>query len=131
MVKIDVKKLSNYPVSTVKIKRDLQDALERYGLRSDAYVSVAIVGEKKMIEIALIYLKENNVVHNVLTFASSDVKTAFSYPPKHLLDVGEIIVCYPKAKEEANREGILVEDKVLGLIEHGAAHLMGYHHEQL
>ena len=129
MIKVDVKKLSNYPVSTVKIKRVLQDALERYGLRSDAYVSIAIVGEKKMIEIAQTYLKENNVVHNVLTFSSSDIKTAFSYPPKHLLDVGEILVCYPKAKEEAISEGILVEDKVLELIEHGAAHLMGHHHE--
>ena len=129
MVKVDVKKLSNYPVSTVKIRRILQDALKKYGLKSDAYVSVAIVGEKKMIEIAQTYLKEKNVVHNVLTFASSDAKTAFSYPPSHLMDVGEIIVCYPKAKEEANSEGILVEDKVLGLIEHGAAHLMGHHHE--
>jgi len=129
MIKVDVKKLSNYPVSTVKIKNILQDTLESYGLKSDAYVSVAIVGEKKMAEIAQIYLKEKNVVHNVLTFSSSDTKTTFRYPPEHLLDIGEIIVCYPKVKEEAGSEGILVEDKVLGLIEHGAAHLMGDHHE--
>lgn len=129
MIKVDVKKLSNYPVSTVKIKKVLQNALESYGLKTDAYVSVAIVGGKKMTEIALIYLKEKNVVHNVLTFSSSDTKTTFRYPPKHLLDIGEIVVCYPKAKEEAIREGILVEDKVLGLIEHGASHLMGHHHE--
>jgi len=129
MIKVDVKKLSNYPVSTVKIKKVLQDALESYGLNSDAYVSVAIVGEKKMTEIAQIYLKEKNVVHNVLTFSSSDTKTTFRYPPEHLLDVGEIIVCYPKAEEEALGEGILVEEKILALIEHGASHLMGHHHE--
>jgi rRNA maturation RNase YbeY len=129
MVKVDVKKLSNYPISTAKIKRVLQDALKKYGLKSDAYVSVAIVGEKKMMELAQTYLKEKNVVHNVLTFASNDTKTAFSYPPSHLMDVGEIIVCYSKAKEEANNEGILVENKVLELIEHGAAHLMGHHHQ--
>ena len=129
MIKVDVKKLSNYPVSSVKVKKALQETLEKQGLKSNAYISVAIVGEKKMMEIAQTYLNEKNVVHNVLTFTSSETRGVFASPTNDITDLGEIIVCFTKAKEEANVEGKLVEDKVLELVEHGAKHLMGYHHE--
>lgn len=128
MIKIDVKKQSNYPVSTPKLKKKLAKFLQDNGIVSDAYVGVSIVGEKKMIGLAKTYLKENNTVHNVLSFTANEVKD-FVYPPNGTLYLGEIVICYPKAFEEARKENKLIDDKVNELVEHAALHLLGIHHE--
>jgi len=51
MVKVSVVKQSNYPVSATKIKKKLADFLVGQGIVSDAEVSIAIIGEKKMMEL--------------------------------------------------------------------------------
>ena len=128
MIKVRVKKQSNFPVSSTKIRSILKTFLASHGIVSDAEVSVAIVGEKKMLEVGKKYLKDKSL-HNVLSFTSDEVDPKFVYPPDGKIHLGEIIVCYPKAFEEAKKEGKLIEQKVLELIEHGALHLLGIHHE--
>lgn len=125
MVKVSVIKQSNYPVSSPKIKRGLKVFFKSHGIVSDAEVSVAIVGEKKMLDIGKKYLKDREL-HNVLSFETKD---KFTYPPTGVIQLGEIVVCYPVALEEAKKENILIDDKVYELVEHGAMHLLGIHHE--
>jgi rRNA maturation RNase YbeY len=127
MIKVDVVKQSNYPVSTPKLKNKLAKYLQDNGIVSDAQVNISIVGEKKMIDLAKTYLKEENTVHNVLSFTANEAED-FIYPPDNILYLGEVIVCYPKAFEEARKENKLIDDKVYELVEHGARHLMGKHH---
>lgn len=128
MIKVYVKKLSNYAVSASHIKKTLRDFLQAHGIVSDTEVTVTFVGKKKMIELAHKYLKENNVVHNVLSFPYLEEK-GFVEPPRNVIHLGEIVVCYPKVVEEAKEEGCLIEEKVLELVTHGALHLLGEHHE--
>ena len=127
MILVDITKQSNYPVSATKIKKKLVDFFVKRGIVSDAEVSVAIVGEKKMLEIGKKYLKDNKL-HNVLSFTPDEAKGVFVYPPDGKVHLGEIILCYPLAVEEAKRENKLIEDKALELVEHGAMHLLGIHH---
>lgn len=129
MVKVSVVKQSNYPVSATKIKKKLANFLVGQGIVSDAEVSIAIVGEKKMLELGKTYLKDN-ILHNVLSFTPTEVKGNFVYPADGLLHLGEIIACFPKVVEEAKSEGVLIDDKVYELVEHGALHLLGIHHEE-
>lgn len=128
MIKVYVKKQSNYPVDTARIKKELKIFFTENGIVSDASVDVAIVGKEKMLELAKTYLKEKDVLHNVLSFPSSETKKKFTYPPSAPIDLGEIVVCYPKAASEANEEGKLVNDKVSELISHAGFHLLGIHH---
>jgi probable rRNA maturation factor len=134
MIKVLVKKQSNYPVSTPKLKKRIRDFFEKHGIVSDATVSVALVGEKYMLDIAKKYLKDGRV-HNVLSFPADEAKDLpagrqgkFIHPPGDIIDLGEIVVCYPKAFEEAKAEGKRIEEKVHELAEHGALHLLGIHH---
>ena len=124
MIKINVTKQSNYPVSSSKLRKVLKDFLTKSGIVSDAEVSLALVGEKKMAEIGQTYLKDKKL-HNVLSFTPEEDKVNFVYPPDGLLHLGEIIVCYPMAFEEARSEEKLIEEKVIELVEHGAGHLLG------
>lgn len=128
MIKIYVKKQTNYPIKASEIKNNLKDFFKKQGIVSDAQVSVALVGEKKMLEISKKYLKDNKV-HNVLSFTHEGSKGEFVYPPGERIDLGEIIVCYPKAIEEAQSESKKVADKINELIRHAGMHLMGIHHE--
>ena len=128
MIKVNVKKQSNYPMSSTKIRKNLKNFLASNGIVSDAEVSVALVGEKKMLEVGNKYLKDKSL-HNVLSFTADEVVPKFVYPPDGVIHLGEIIVCYPKAFEEAKKENKLIEDKIMELVEHGALHLMGIHHD--
>lgn len=129
MVKVSVTKQSNYPVGTAVLKKKLADFLVKSGIVSEAEVSVAIVGEKKMLEVGNTYLKDKKL-HNVLSFTPSEVKGTFVYPPNGKIYLGEIIVCYPETVREAKKEGALIDDKVYELVEHGALHLLGIHHKE-
>lgn len=128
MIKVNIIKESNFPVSTPKIKGRLKEFLTKNGIVSDCLVSVALVGPKRMLELSKKYLKDNKI-HNVLSFTESEVAGKFIYPPDGKIYLGEIIVCYQKVLEEAKMEGKLIDEKVYELVEHGALHLLGKHHD--
>ena len=127
MIKVKVFKEKPYPVSSPKIKKSLKTFLEKEGIVSETVVSVALVEEEKILKLAKDYLKEKGVVHNVLSFPTKEVRGEF-IDPLGKINLGEIVVCYPKACSEAKYEGTLIEDKVIELTLHGALHLMGIHH---
>lgn len=129
MIKVLINKQSNYPVKVAPIKKKLADFLVKNGIVSEAEVNVAIVGEGKMMEIGKKYLKDKNL-HNVLSFVPGEVKGGFVYPPDGKIRLGEIVVCYPLAVKEAGEENVLIDERVYELIEHGALHLLGIHHEE-
>ncbi len=127
MITVLFTKQSNYPVSSPKIKKVLKDFLIKNGIVSDAELSLALVGEKKMLEVGKKYLKDKKL-HNVLSFTVEEKEKNFVYPPGKIY-LGEIIVCYPLVVEEAKTENKRIEDKMIELVEHGTLHLLGVHHE--
>lgn len=128
MIKVTIAKQSNFPVSSAALKNRLKDFLTKKGLVSDSNVSVALVSEKKMLDLGRKYLKDSKA-HNVFAFVSEETRGKFAYPPDGTIHLGEIIVCYPKAVEDAKKENKLIENKIVELVEHGAKHLLGIHHE--
>lgn len=127
MVKVNVTKQSSYPVSALKLKKRLQEFFGKNGIVSDAEVSVALVGEAKMMSIGRKYLKDKKL-HNVFSFTPDEVKN-FVYPPDGVIHLGEIVICYPVAFSEAKDEGVKIEQKVFELAEHAGLHLLGIHHK--
>jgi len=128
MIKISVIKQTNYPVSSAQIKKKLRAYFVKNGIISPAEASVAIVGEKRMHDLTGKYLKDNKR-HSVLSFTPDENKDKFIFPPDGMIHLGDIIVCYPAAVNEAQKEEKLIEVKVYELIEHAAGHLLGFHHE--
>ncbi|MDP3917640.1 MAG: rRNA maturation RNase YbeY [Candidatus Woesebacteria bacterium] len=125
MIYINVAKQSNYPISSVKIKKFLQNFFKNHGIVSDAECNVSFVGEEKMKALGKKYYKDNNL-HNVFSFVESELLDF-----KNVTDViqlGEIVVCFPVVLKEAKMEGKLIEEKALELIGHSALHLLGIHH---
>ena len=129
MIVIRVTKQSNYPVNVRKIKKLLSDFFRQNGIVSDAEVSLAVVSEAKMKDLASKFLKERPPsVHNVLSFNSDESPGFIS--PEGKIYLGEIVICYKKVVEEARKEGKLIDAKVEELALHGALHLLGIHHDE-
>lgn len=135
MVKINVSKQSNYPISGVKVRKFLQEFFKKNGIVSDSECHVSFVSEAKMKEIGKKFYRKDNKVHNVFSFVESEVSTrggpAFGWPNNNnTIFLGEIVVCFPIVLKEAEQEGKLIEEKVLELVGHSALHLLGKHHEE-
>ena len=80
MLKVLIKKQSNYPINIPKLKKRLREFFISNGIVSDCEVSLAIIGEKKMLTLSKTYLKDNKV-HNVLSFTPDEKNKNFIYPP--------------------------------------------------
>lgn len=128
MFEISVGTQSRYQVDKEKIKLIVEKTLLSRGIKDDTAVSVFICGRRKMRELSRRYLRKAED-HNVLSFVYTEVNTQFVEYPDNLFRLGDIIVCYPLALNQAMEENKMVDDVVCELVEHGVLHLLGEHHE--
>jgi len=59
-----------------------------------------------------------------------EVDDAFALPPDGVTRLGEVIISYPQAEEQAREQGHSPEKELALLIIHGILHLLGYDHEE-
>ena len=56
--------------------------------------------------------------------------SSFALPPNGVTRLGEVIISYPQAIEQAREQGHSTERELALLIIHGILHLLGYDHEE-
>ena len=59
-----------------------------------------------------------------------EVDDSFALPPDGVTRLGEVIISYPQAAEQAREQGHSTEKELALLIIHGVLHLLGYDHEE-
>ncbi|MBA7503509.1 Endoribonuclease YbeY [subsurface metagenome] len=62
--------------------------------------------------------------------SQKETSPPFVLPPDGVTRLGEVIISYPQAVEQAKEQGHSVEQELALLIIHGILHLLGYDHEQ-
>jgi probable rRNA maturation factor len=55
--------------------------------------------------------------------------TAFVLPPDQPASLGDVVVSYPRAVEQAHEFGHSIEREMAYLVAHGVLHVLGYDHE--
>jgi probable rRNA maturation factor len=55
---------------------------------------------------------------------------SFALPPDGVTRLGEVIISYPQAAEQAKEQGHSIERELALLIIHGILHLLGYDHKE-
>lgn len=118
---------SHFPVDRKKIKAAIETALAGE-VHRDAEVSVSVVGDRQM---RVLNKKYRNVdkTTDVLSFGLEN-GGEFIEPPDDVLRLGDIVVSYPQAVDEAREENKLVDDQIEILVLHGLDHLLGKHHSE-
>jgi len=70
---------------------------------------------------------------DVLAFCmllQKEADSSFALPPDGVTRLGEVIISYPQAVEQAKEQGHPPEREMALLVIHGILHLLGYDHEE-
>lgn len=129
MINVLIKTESHYTINRKSVRGVIEKVLFQKAVRGNVEVSVNIVGDRLM---KILNKKYRNLdeTTDVLSFPLTEVtERPFVDPPDKILRLGDIIISYPQAREDAGEEDKLVDDKIDELVEHGMLHLLGQHHE--
>lgn len=136
MINIIVNSDPRYNVNRAAIKAAVLDALQKNRIYGKVEVGINIVGDRKMHELNRRYRGIDSTT-DILSFALEDAnpsslqhvpRIGFISSPDKILRLGDIVVSYPQALEDASLDGISVDEEIKYLVEHGVSHLLGIHH---
>lgn len=137
MINIIVSSDPRYNINKVAIKALVADFLQRNHIGGKVEVGVNIVGDRKMHELNRKF-RGMDTTTDILSFALEDPnpsslqhipRIGFVASPDHWLRLGDIVISYPQALEDASMDGISVNEEIKDLVEHGLNHLLGIHHQ--
>lgn len=137
MINIIVNSDSRYNVNKAAIKNAVLEILQKNRIAGKIELGINIVGDRKMHELNRKYRGINSTT-DILSFALEDPnplslqhipRIGFVASPDKWLRLGDIVVSYPQALEDASMDGISVEEEIRNLVEHGLSHLLGIHHQ--
>ena len=114
---IEVKKDPRYRVNTRRLKKSAQEILEEYGFLPKSRLEIVLVGKRKAKELNQRYRKML-YTPEVLTFPYQEKI------PNGEVFLGEIVICFPLAREKATLENQRLEEAVDDLLRHGVKNLL-------
>jgi len=130
MIEVLVQNETQFPVDEIALQR----VVSRVFLSRDvtiAQVGVSVVGIEKMTQLNEQY-KHHEGATDVLSFVLHDPEQptpGFLETPETETEYGDIFLCYEVIAEEAEEQGIEVQEQLEFLTEHACLHLLGVHHE--
>lgn len=136
MINIIVSSDPRYNINKTAIKTAVFQALLKHRISGRVELGISIVGDRKMHELNRKY-RGIDATTDILSFALEDSnpvglqhiqRIGFVAAPDRILRLGDIIISYPQALEDASMDGISVDEEIKALVEHGVNHLLGIHH---
>jgi probable rRNA maturation factor len=129
----------------ISVEEKLRGLVDEEWVRKIAQNVIKAEGVASPYEISLVFTDSETVQRlnrdyrgvdeptDVLAFymlPQKKAKSSFALPPDGITRLGEVIISYPQATEQAEEQGHSVEKELALLIIHGILHLLGYDHEQ-
>lgn len=109
------------------LRRAAEAALAQAGAAPAAELTIVVTGDRRIRELNRRYLGEDRPT-DVLAFPSAGPQAPFVAAPEAATYLGDIILSYPRAREQAEAAGHPVEAELQLLVVHGVLHLLGYDH---
>lgn len=121
-----------YPINKDSIATQIKKTLKNQKVKSDTIVHVSFVDDLAITRLHKKYLHLSGTT-DVLSFPIDELKSNKSSrirftSPDNKTRLGDIIVCYPQAKRQAENSKVGVDEEINKLVEHGILHLLGIHH---
>lgn len=136
MVNIIVNSDPRYNINRASIRAAVSEILDKLKISGRIELGINIVGDRKMHELNRKY-RGLDATTNILSFALEDSsptslrhipRIGFVAAPDKWLRLGDIVISYPEAIEDASFDGVSVDEEIRILVEHGLNHLLGIHH---
>ena len=100
MISVLISSESRYIVNRDKIRQAIRDLLTNTGL-DEVEVSVSVVGGRKIRNLNRQW-REIDKITDVLSFPLEEARNIDG-----ILRLGDIVICYPKVREDAQKENII------------------------
>ncbi len=141
---LEIHNFTQNEIDEKMFRRVAEVVLKTVGIENKTEISLAIVGDGRMRKLNKMYRGSNRVT-DVLAFGDKSVlpylakafprlkkgqEVEFIEPPDGVKRLGEVIICYPRARKQARRLGHSLEKELTILLIHGILHLLGYDHEK-
>jgi len=141
---LEIHNFTQNEIDEKMLQRVADVVLKVLGVKGKVEISLAIVGDGRIRKLNKMYRGKNRVT-DVLAFGDKSVlpylakafprlkkgeDVEFVEAPDGVKRLGEVIICYPRAKKQAKRIGHSLEKELTILLIHGILHLSGYDHEQ-
>ena len=113
-------------------KRIAQTVLRGEGVASPYEVSLVFTDSETVRQLNRDYrgVDEPTDVLAFYMLPQKETDDSFALPPDGVTRLGEAIISYPQAVEQAREQGHSTERELTLLIIHGILHLLGYDHEE-
>ncbi len=114
------------------VKKIAQTVLNGEGVAPPYEVSLVFTGTETVQQLNRDYRGVDGPT-DVLAFymlPQKEAEDSFALPPDGVTRLGEVIISYPQAAEQAGEHGYSTERELALLIVHGMLHLLGYDHEE-
>lgn len=136
MVNIIVNSDPKYKIDKLSIQSVVLEVLQTHQVPGKVEIGINIVSNRKIHQFNKKYRGVDSPT-NILSFALEDLsmqslqhipRVGFFASSDKVTRLGDILISYPQAAEDASLEGVTVEDELRYLVEHGVKHLLGIHH---
>ncbi len=130
MITINILADAKYPLDRGGMRKGLVKIFTDHKLTENVEMAVLMVGKRKMTSLHIEHMNLAGPT-DVLSFPliDQDDDRPFVASPDEILRLGDVVVCYPVAVEEALEKQIKLDIQLQFLAEHGLMHLLGHHHE--
>jgi len=140
---LEIHNFTQNEIDEKAFQRVAEAVLKTVGVKDKTEISLAVVGDGRMRKLNKMYRGKNRAT-DVLAFGNKSVlpylaksfprlkkkqEVEFVEPPDGVKRLGEVIICYPRAKKQAKRLGHSLEKELTILLIHGILHLLDYDHE--
>jgi probable rRNA maturation factor len=122
---IDIQNASNYPIDATCLQTASQQVLKQHDVDPDTTISVVFV-DNTYIQNVNRQFRGIDSPTDVLSFPADEPPVKIDGEPPYL---GDLIIAYPYASEQAARERHTLDDSLSLLVVHGTLHLLGYDHD--
>jgi len=133
-VQISIARRTGCKIKRSWFKKVIAFVLSEEKITGNVMVDLLVTGERQIRHINKMYRRIDRAT-DVLSFSFLEKKqhrgkTKFPLEADGNEHLGEIIISFPRAIKQANRNGYKPEIELIRLITHGMLHLLGYDHKK-
>ena len=129
----------------ISVEEEFRGVVDEGWVRKIAQAVLKVEGVAHPYEVSLVFTDSETVQQLNRDYRGMDEPTdvlafymlpqgegddSFALPPDEVSRLGEVIISYPQAMEQAREQGHSPERELALLIIHGIFHLLGYDHEE-
>lgn len=127
MYTVEVQNDRGYPVDGSRLQAAAKTVLAQQNAQPDSALTVVVTDNESVTTLNRQY-RGTDAPTDVLSFTADAPPVKLDDEPPYL---GDLIIAYPYAATQAEREGYDLGDSLALLVVHGTLHLLGYDHDTL